>query len=167
MKLSQTSSKLALSRWSTVVAFASSFFAAVVAYVTTVSLVVWVLITGPAVETRYRTETNLLDLLLSPLAGAKINNIGERVCQRAAFDLNKAGWEQKIAEMIQNAQRRYGNHLNVAAWNMHLSVDQTFSDIIKTNTIKMSDGSGFCIVVFRGSGSLRNNSILGCLGSDK
>jgi hypothetical protein len=88
---------------------------------------------------------------------------------KVGFDLDTTGRKRHIAMMVQQAQAAYGN-VNIAVWNMHVPVDEMFHNVIESGIVKMGNGGGFRVVVFRGGGYLRNNGARGldnwcCVGN--
>ena len=100
-----------------------------------------------------------------------VHNIVVNWGDKVGFDMDTTGRTREIAHMVQRAQAVYGN-VNIAVWNMHVPVNEEFRNIIESGLVKMGNGGGFCIVVFRGDGYLRNNGCRGfenwcCVGNQR
>lgn len=76
---------------------------------------------------------------------------------KVGFDLDWVGRTRMIAQIEQQARIIYGNGVNIAVWNMHVPVYETFNKLVESGWVKMGNGGGFRFVVFRGSGILQNN----------
>lgn len=83
---------------------------------------------------------------------------------KVGFDLDVIGRKRHIQWLEEAARSAYaavGMNVNIAVWNMHLPEDHHFSDILDSGLCKMGEGGGFRIVVFRGSGWIRNDGARG------
>ncbi|KAF2444486.1 hypothetical protein P171DRAFT_485935 [Karstenula rhodostoma CBS 690.94] len=105
-----------------------------------------------------RKETMLLASILSGfLPGATVMTIN--AFHKIGFDLDVIGRQREIASIEEKARLNYekaGTSVNIAIWNMHVPVNHQFEDILETGLQPMGRGGGFRIVVFRGSGYIKN-----------
>lgn len=77
---------------------------------------------------------------------------------KVGFDLDTIGTQRQVLMMEEQDRAAYGDRINVAIWNTHVPVDHYFEGLIESGLVKMGNGDGFRIVVFRERGYIRNNS---------
>lgn len=83
---------------------------------------------------------------------------------KIGFDLDVIGRRREIASIEERARITYENigiSVNIAVWNMHVPVDHQFQNILESGLQPMGHGGGFRIVVFRGSGYIKNEGAQG------
>jgi hypothetical protein len=79
---------------------------------------------------------------------------------KVGFDLDTTGRAREtkmIEEQIRSAFENEGWRVNIAIWNMHINEDHHFNDIVVSKLSPMGKGGGFRVVVFLGSGWIRND----------
>lgn len=59
--------------------------------------------------------------------------------------------------ILAECNNRGAQSVNIAIWNMHLKVDEHFEGIVKSGLSTMGNGGGFRVVLFLGSGYLKNH----------
>ena len=107
--------------------------------------------------------------ILATALGGFTTHIGGRtikVFDKIGFDLDTIGRQREIAYIVEKAKIEYekaGMRVNIAVWNMHVPIDgdSHFNQLIESGLRPMGRGGGFRIVVFRGSGFVKNNGALG------
>lgn len=93
--------------------------------------------------------------LVTPATKLTIN-----ACDKVGFDLDTTGRKRHVLWMEEKTRAVYdleGMGVNIAIWNMHIDEEHHFGSILDSGLCKMGNGGGFRIVVFRGSGYLKNN----------
>jgi len=92
--------------------------------------------------------------LVTPATTLTIN-----ACDKVGFDLDTTGRRRHVLWMEEKTRAAYdkeGLAVNIAIWNMHIEEEHHFYSILDSGLCKMGKGGGFRIVVFRGSGYLKN-----------
>jgi hypothetical protein len=76
------------------------------------------------------------------------------------FDTNVVGRQHETNSIIRDAKVSYGDgRFTIAVWNMHVHCSEdNFDNLLTTGIKNMGNGGGFLVVLFRGRGTLTNQS---------
>lgn len=91
---------------------------------------------------------------------ADIHNVVVDAAHVVAFNSDGIGRRREIDRIVREATQKYhvqGLEVNVAVWNMHVTVESNFHDVLQTGCQKMGKGGGFIVTIFAGSGSVEND----------
>ena len=86
-------------------------------------------------------------------------NLTINVFDKAGFNMDTTGRKQHALWMEEQTRATYNQQgwgVNIAIWNMHINKEHHFNSILDSGLCKMGNRGGFRIIVFRGSGYLRN-----------
>ncbi|KZP34124.1 hypothetical protein FIBSPDRAFT_924403 [Athelia psychrophila] len=102
-----------------------------------------------------------LALLAATFAGfvPHVTTLAVSAFHKVGFDMDTTGRRRQARWMEEQTRAKYnalGESVNIAIWNMHLEEAHHFEKILDSGLVRMGQGGGFRIVVFKGAGWIQN-----------